>query len=736
MDNSAQQKPKTNQTLRTLLMATVFLLAIFLIYFLVSSNSNGTKITLDLFYNHLDAGKIESVELDSKTINVEYKSGKKAWFYSRESVENAVLAKIDNYNAGLPADEATVEVVPGTTSSFSWWSLIYLLVIVGSTVLLFVWITRQIRGANSKSFDFVKNKARIASSQVKFKDVAGADEEKQEVSELVEFLKNPEKFDAIGARIPKGVLLVGAPGTGKTLLAKAIAGEASVPFFTISGSDFMELFVGVGASRVRDLFAQAKRVKPCIVFIDEIDAVGRQRGAGVGGGNDEREQTLNQLLVQMDGFEPNEGILVIAATNRVDILDPALLRPGRFDRQVYMHVPDVRGREEILKVHAKNKKFAEGVDLKIIARVTSGFTGADLENLLNEAAILAARSNRKLISQNDLAEGIDKVTLGPQKRSRLVSERDKKITAFHEAGHATVQYFCENSDPVHEVSIIPRGMAGGYTVSRPENDNMFYTKRKLLDTIMMLVAGRAAEEIFLDDITPGASSDIQKATEIARDMVTRWGMSDKIGLVNLAESEEIFFGRDYKARASYSDSKASVVDEEIKQIIDKCKEGARAILLKHKAKVKVLVDVLFEKETVFTDSINKIFQGKSKKTVIEYIDKQIEKEKEIEKQADATKVESSVVKPTVIKPITVKCETVCKTENPENKTVAKTGIKKPSSKKSGNSSKTVKTSSSIKKTGSSKPAGKNIISNREHEEVPENISDAISKTSEKKKGKK
>ena len=636
---------------RIIIVAILCILAAGLVYYLISNSGKGDKISETQFIQKLEAEKVAKVELNSKTINVTYKNGQKAWFYSRTSVEEYWHDYLlNNYNLAEEHQDSLVQVVPGTTSTFSILNFVYIVLAIGSTLFIIFWLTRTIKGANNKSFDFVKNRARIGESTIKFSDVAGAEEEKQEVAELVEFLKNPQKFKDIGARIPKGVLLVGPPGTGKTMLAKAIAGEANVPFFTISGSDFMELFVGVGASRVRDLFEQAKKVEPCIVFIDEIDAVGRQRGAGVGGGNDEREQTLNQLLVQMDGFEANEGIIVIAATNRADILDPALMRPGRFDRQIYIHTPDVRGREEILKVHARNKHFTKDVDFAVIARITSGFTGADLENLLNEAAILAARDNRTQITMKDLSDGIDKVILGPQKKSWLMTDKDKERTAYHEAGHAIVQNYVKNHEPIHEVSIVPRGAAAGYTLSRPSDDDRHVTKEKLLDQITMLLGGRIAEKIFLNDISTGASNDIERATEIARNMVTKWGMSDKIGLVCLNSENEVFLGRDYQTRATYSETKATLVDEEMHKIIDECKKRAEKLIEEHKKQIKTLVTVLLEKETVYEDEIKLIFENKMAKTVIKYIDnkknpvKKVVKEKVEEQTTTESKSDEVVEK--------------------------------------------------------------------------------------------
>lgn len=482
--------------------------------------------------------------------------------------------------------------------------------------IVFYVIYRQSQGQNAQALNFGKTKARVAQTvKVRFSDVAGAEEEKEELQEIVEFLKSPKKFTEIGARIPKGVLLVGPPGTGKTLFAKAVAGEANVPFFSISGSDFVEMFVGVGASRVRDLFEQAKHNMPCIVFIDEIDAVGRQRGTGLGGGHDEREQTLNQLLVQMDGFENNEGIIVMAATNRADILDPALLRPGRFDRQIYVQVPDVRGREAIFKVHAKNKPLSSDIDFKVLARLTSGFTGADIENLLNEAAILAAREGHKTISMSDVNEGINKVIAGPQKKSRVVTEHDKRITAYHESGHAIVAKLLPNCDEVNEVSIIPRGMAAGYTITRPTNDDNHVTRGKLMDEIAMMLAGRVAEEIVIKDISTGASNDIQRASTIARKMVTEWGMSP-LGTIYLGNPEhEVFLGRDFNQQGM-SPETAAKVDAEMKNILDECYAIATKIITENRELLDNMVKILFEKETIFKEEVDMLFEGKTPEEII------------------------------------------------------------------------------------------------------------------------
>lgn len=506
-------------------------------------------------------------------------------------------------------------------SGISITSLIFpILALILCGVVMYI-ILRQSASSNRQAMDFGKTKARLNMNvSVRFTDVAGAEEEKEELQEIVEFLKDPNKFLQLGARIPKGVLLVGPPGTGKTLFAKAVAGESNVPFFSISGSDFVEMFVGTGAARVRDLFNQAKKNMPCIIFIDEIDAVGRQRGSGLGGGHDEREQTLNQLLVQMDGFEKNEGIIIMAATNRADILDPALMRPGRFDRQIYVNVPDVKGREEILKVHSRNKPLAEDVSFKILARMTSGFSGADLENLLNEAAILAARANRKFIVMEDILEGINKVIAGPQKKSRIVTDSDKRITAYHESGHAIIGKLLENCDDVQEVSIIPRGMAAGYTLTRPENDDAHITRNKLIDMVTMMLGGRAAEEIVIKDISTGASNDIERASNIAKKMVTQWGMSKAIGNMYLGGDKEVFLGRDYGTTHSYSDDLGGVIDNEIKAILDSCYTRALEILQNNRKIMDNMVMVLFEKETIYTEEVNMLFDGKSAEEVIAYID--------------------------------------------------------------------------------------------------------------------
>ena len=501
-----------------------------------------------------------------------------------------------------------------------WGNFLYIAVLVVGVVAFFL-ILRSMSGGGGKVMNFGKTKAKVSTNlKVRFSDVAGAEEEKEELKEVVEFLKSPKKFSDLGAKIPKGVLLVGPPGTGKTLFAKAVAGEAGVPFFSVSGSDFVEMYVGVGASRVRDLFDMAKRNQPCIIFIDEIDAVGRQRGAGLGGGHDEREQTLNQILVQMDGFETNEGVIVMAATNRADILDFALLRPGRFDRQIYVNLPDVKGREAILKVHARNKPLAPDVNFKVIARMTSGFSGADLANLLNEAAILAARAGKSMIGNLELYEGINKVIMGPQKKSRVVTEADKKCTAYHEAGHAILSKLCQHTDNVHEVSIIPRGMAAGYTLTRPESDDNDMTVNKLNDFICMALGGRVAEELVIHDVSAGASNDIKRVTQMARKMVTEWGMSDRIGPICYGSDGPVFIGRDFEERNNYSEETAGIIDEEVKAIVSRQYARAKKLLSENRPILDNMARVLVERETIYTAEVDLLMQGKSYQEVLEYME--------------------------------------------------------------------------------------------------------------------
>ncbi len=512
-----------------------------------------------------------------------------------------------------PMKAGNVKVTEKSESIFM--VLLSLLTPFGILIIFFIFwfLLMNNNQGGSKTMSFGKSKAKlinaIEKNRITFNDVAGVDEEKEELQEIVEFLKNPKKFTDMGARIPKGVLLVGHPGTGKTLLAKAVAGEAGVPFFIISGSDFVEMFVGVGASRVRDLFEQAKKNAPCIIFIDEIDAVGRQRGAGLGGGHDEREQTLNQLLVEMDGFAANEGVIVLAATNRPDVLDRALLRPGRFDRQIVVSSPDVKAREQILEVHSRKKKLADDVDLKIIAKNTSGFSGADLENVLNEAALLSARRNLPEIGMKEIEDAMVKVTMGPEKRTRVRSDKENKLVAYHEAGHAVVSRFLPTQDAVHQISIVPRGMAGGYTMYRPTEDKSFMSKSEMQENIISLLGGRVAEKLVLDDISTGASNDIERATKIARDMVTKYGMSDRIGTITLGQNqEEVFLGRDFAQSKEYSEETAAIIDEEVKKIIDFAYRAAAEILQANIDKLHAVAGVLLEKEKIDGDEFEAIFR--------------------------------------------------------------------------------------------------------------------------------
>ena len=598
-------KPSTRRTVVIISVIVLILLAIIL----AVSLSGPDHVIYSSFLAALKDGQIDEIYFNGSyriDFSLVGEDGLKYYTYYRSSAYGQVMEAIEASGAAVEYDFND----PSSSSLLS--SLLMPIIMIALLSLVFFLIMRKTNGANNKALNFGKTKAnQVKDSKVRFSDVAGAEEEKQELMEIVEFLKDPKKFTAIGARIPKGVLLVGPPGTGKTLFAKAVAGEANVPFFSISGSDFVEMFVGVGASRVRDLFEQAKHSMPCIVFIDEIDAVGRQRGAGLGGGNDEREQTLNQLLVQMDGFESNDSIIVMAATNRADILDPALMRPGRFDRQIYVNIPDVKGREEIFKVHSRNKPLAPSVNFKSLARLTSGFTGADIENLLNEAAILAARANRKMITTEDISEAINKVIAGPAKKSRVVTERDKRITAYHESGHAIIAKLSKNCDTVHEVSIIPRGQAAGYTITLPENDDNHFTKQKLLDQIAMMLGGRAAEEIVIKDVSAGASNDIQRASKIARKMVTEWGMSDAIGNMYLGASEEVFLGRDYQTQLNYSDAMAAKIDGEIKSIIDTQYQKALSILKDNREIMDKMVKLLYAKETIYENEIDALFEGAS-----------------------------------------------------------------------------------------------------------------------------
>lgn len=597
-------------TRRTLIIVGVIVLVI-LAFVLAYELTRPTEIVFSgaegSFESLLANGQIQAIYIEGNyTVKIKRTGDSAFKYFVNIDSRVAFSDKLKEYKAANLLDNVIVQYDnPSSGSLLS--SIIVPIVLYALLFGVFFIIIRKSAGAQGQAMNFGKTKAnQVRDIKVRFSDVAGAEEEKQELQEIVDFLKHPKKYTDIGARIPRGVLLVGPPGTGKTLFAKAVAGEANVPFFSISGSDFVEMFVGVGASRVRDLFEQAKKNMPCIIFIDEIDAVGRQRGAGLGGGNDEREQTLNQLLVQMDGFEASSSIIVMAATNRADILDPALMRPGRFDRQIYVNVPDVKGREEIFKVHSRNKPLASDVNFKSIARLTVGFTGADIENVLNESAILAARDNRKLITMKDISEAVNKVEAGPAKKSRLVTETDKRITAYHESGHAIIAKKLGNNT-VHEVTIIPRGQAGGFTISLPANDDAYMTKQKLLDRITELLGGRAAEEIVIHDISTGASNDIQRASQIARKMVTEWGMSDSIGNMYLGASEEVFLGRDYQQQLNYSEEVAAKIDEEIKTIIDKQYQVALSILRENRDIMDAMVKALYEKETIYEDEIDALF---------------------------------------------------------------------------------------------------------------------------------
>ena len=561
--------------------------------------------------------KEENVLYATITPSRETPTGEVDFVFKDKSIKTLYVTDVSEIEGLLMDYGIDPEVKKVEEESWFLTSVFPVLLAVVVMVFFFVMMTSQNAGGNSKMMNFGKSRAKLSlgDGKVTLKDVAGLKEEKEELEEIVDFLKDPSKYTRVGARIPKGVLLEGAPGTGKTLLAKAIAGEAGVPFFSISGSDFVEMFVGVGASRVRDLFEEAKRHSPCIVFIDEIDAVARRRGTGMGGGHDEREQTLNQLLVEMDGFGVNEGIIVMAATNRVDILDPAILRPGRFDRKISVNRPDVGGREDILKVHAKNKPLAEDVDLKQIAQTTAGFTGADLENLLNEASIVAAKQNRTYIIQEDIKKAFIKVGIGAEKKSRIISEKEKKITAYHEAGHAILFHVLPDVGPVYTVSIIPTGLgAAGYTMPLPENDEMFITKGKLLEDIMVSLGGRIAEEIIFGDITTGASSDIKKATKAARDMVTKYGMSENIGVINYnSDDDEVFIGRDLAHAKSHSELISGEIDREVKSIIDDCYDKAKKIILEHMDVLHGCAKLLLEKEKIGRDEFEALFTEEQQK---------------------------------------------------------------------------------------------------------------------------
>lgn len=613
---------KNNNNGKTLLIYLLVSVAIIcgLVYMLTSMSTKSSDKKYSEIMEQFDSLNVSQFELDLGSGQLKYKlkGEDKVYSYTVPNVSlfaNEVLGGEDaenyrkKYNTENPDDPLQYNLIPISDNSF-WLNLIPTLLMLGVMIFFFVFMMKNAGGGKMSSFGKTNAKMAPSSKKATFDDVAGADEEKEELKEIVDFLRDNKKYTEIGARIPKGVLLLGPPGTGKTLLARAVAGEAKVPFFSISGSDFVEMFVGVGASRVRDLFEQAKKNAPAIIFIDEIDAVGRQRGAGLGGGHDEREQTLNQLLVEMDGFEDNDSVIVMAATNRRDILDPALLRPGRFDRQILVGYPDVKGREAILKVHTRNKPLAPDVDLETIAKSTVGFTGADLENLVNEASLLAARKNKKAITKDELEEASIKVVAGPEKKSKVITEDEKKLTAYHEGGHALCTYYSKSQDKVHQVSIIPRGQAGGFTMSLPVKDKSYVSKNEMYENIVVLLGGRVAEKLILDDISTGASNDLERATSIARNMVTRYGFSDNLGPVVYGQGDhEVFLGRDYTNTPSYSDNVAAEIDNEIRTLVESAFTDAEKILNEHMDKLHVVAKYLMKYEKVDGATFEKLMNG-------------------------------------------------------------------------------------------------------------------------------
>lgn len=613
---------KNNNNGKTLLIYLLVSVAIIcgLVYMLTSMSTKSSDKKYSEIMEQFDSLNVSQFELDLGSGQLKYKlkGEDKVYSYTVPNVSlfaNEVLGGEDaenyrkKYNTENPDDPLQYNLIPISDNSF-WLNLIPTLLMLGVMIFFFVFMMKNAGGGKMSSFGKTNAKMAPSSKKATFDDVAGADEEKEELKEIVDFLRDNKKYTEIGARIPKGVLLLDPPGTGKTLLARAVAGEAKVPFFSISGSDFVEMFVGVGASRVRDLFEQAKKNAPAIIFIDEIDAVGRQRGAGLGGGHDEREQTLNQLLVEMDGFEDNDSVIVMAATNRRDILDPALLRPGRFDRQILVGYPDVKGREAILKVHTRNKPLAPDVDLETIAKSTVGFTGADLENLVNEASLLAARKNKKAITKDELEEASIKVVAGPEKKSKVITEDEKKLTAYHEGGHALCTYYSKSQDKVHQVSIIPRGQAGGFTMSLPVKDKSYVSKNEMYENIVVLLGGRVAEKLILDDISTGASNDLERATSTARNMVTRYGFSDNLGPVVYGQGDhEVFLGRDYTNTPSYSDNVAAEIDNEIRTLVESAFTDAEKILNEHMDKLHVVAKYLMKYEKVDGATFEKLMNG-------------------------------------------------------------------------------------------------------------------------------
>ena len=629
------------------------------IAFYTSDTPKKSKLEYYQVVEYFDSGKVTEYELNIGTGALDFTlSDGKSTKYTVPNVNlfiDDIHDTVINYNRENPDKPIKYNYVSGTSYSF-WLQLVPVIIcVILAAVFGYIFIKRMnntITSENNRAMSFGKARVKFGKDEKRkttFKEVAGADEEKEELQEIVEFLKDPQKFTELGARIPKGVLLVGPPGTGKTLLARAVAGEADVPFFSISGSDFVEMYVGVGASRVRDLFDQAKKSSPAIIFIDEIDAVGRHRGAGMGGGHDEREQTLNQLLVEMDGFGNNEGIIIIAATNRPDILDPALLRPGRFDRQVTVGRPDFKGREEILRVHAKNKPLGPDVDLKTVAHGTVGFVGADLENLLNEAALLAAKRNKKAITMTEIDEATIKVEVGAEKKSRKYTEKDKKITAYHEAGHAVSAYYLENCEPVYEISIIPRGMAGGYTLYRQDEDSSHLLKSAMLDRIISAMGGRVAEQITFGDISTGASQDIAQSSEIARSMVTKYGMSEKLGPVLYGkDNDEVFLGMDYSTTKNYSDAYANIIDDEVKRILSECYSKCEELLTVHNDKLTLIAETLIKQEKIDKDLFIKLMDENYDPDTVEDVSEEkveITEENEIVSE-DVISEETTVVEET------------------------------------------------------------------------------------------